>query len=56
MVSWIVTEAPSNNMNYIYILLVILVFMDVIACLHYMSLLKDKESKKILKKKQKTNE
>jgi len=56
MVSWVVTEAPSNNMNYIFILLAVLVFMDVVACLHYIYLLKDKGNKKNSKRKQKTSE
>ncbi len=53
MVSWIVEETKSNNMTYIYILLAILVFMDIIACLHYIYLLKDKGNEKKSKKKQK---
>lgn len=51
MVSWAVTEAPSNNMNYIYVLLAILVFMDIIACVHYLYVFKFGGNKKKSKKK-----
>ncbi len=56
MVSWVVTESASNNMNYIYILLAILVIIDVVACVHYLYVFKFSGNKKSLKRKQKTSE
>lgn len=55
MVSWIVTETPSNSMNYIYILLAILVVMDIIACAHYLYVFKFVGNKKKSKRKPKTS-
>jgi hypothetical protein len=54
MVSWAVTEAPSNNMIYIYILLGVLILMDIIACVHYLYVFKFSINKKKSKKKAKT--
>lgn len=51
MITWIIADKTTTNIDYILILLGILIVIDIIACVRYVSLVKEEKSKKISKKK-----